>query len=377
LQVIETTGPESATKPRWPGLDGLRGIAVMFVVVVHLWQPWYPAGWMGVSIFFALSGFLITTLLLREHDETGKIDMVAFWTRRARRLLPALLLVVVSAVALSALFNPDVLHISAMSGASALTYTSNWRTIANPHELSQIDPIGHLWSLSVEEQIYLVMPVMTAAALISRRIRWEVVGLVVAVIAAGILRWWGTFPAYFATPVQVIPIAGGAALAWYRRHKLAGTDAHTLIDRYTAKSIIYASAAYFVWAGYLSDQHGFASSVSWGIPAVAVMSVLMIAAIVDHPRGFANPALRWVGERSYGLYMWHYIIYKTFAEWNHFAILAVSLVIVELSYRYLETPIRRRTGFGANMRRPLTTLLSTSAVITFVLFGLGLATAAN
>ena len=160
----------SGSKSRYiPALDGLRAFAVLAVIAYHMRMPWAPGGLLGVTVFFVLSGYLITSLLLIEHDESGTIDLPRFWLRRVRRLVPAIVLVVVCTAVLCTLFNHALLTKMRPDVLPSLLFFNNWWQIF--HDVSYFEalgapsPLAHFWSLAIEEQFYLVWPVALLAAL--------------------------------------------------------------------------------------------------------------------------------------------------------------------------------------------------------------------
>ena len=160
----------SGSKSRYiPALDGLRAFAVLAVIAYHMRMPWAPGGLLGVTVFFVLSGYLITSLLLIEYDDTGKIDLPHFWLRRIRRLVPAIVLVIVCTAVLCTLFNHALLTKMRPDVLPSLLFFNNWWQIF--HDVSYFEalgapsPLAHFWSLAIEEQFYLVWPVALFAAL--------------------------------------------------------------------------------------------------------------------------------------------------------------------------------------------------------------------
>ncbi|MDQ4069687.1 MAG: acyltransferase, partial [Actinomycetota bacterium] len=207
-----------------PALDGVRALAVMLVVAVHVtyvlvpaWAGrWVPGGFLGVDVFFVLSGFLITTLLLEEHHRSGRVSLRGFYVRRARRLLPAVGVLLLAHGVLTALIRADLGH-EARSAAAVALYGANW-VIAAGGSLSA--GLGHLWSLSVEEQFYMVWPVLLLAALRCRRPTAVIVVIAVAGIvwAIGVRAWlWlegaGWDAIYVRTDARLDELFMGALLA--------------------------------------------------------------------------------------------------------------------------------------------------------------------
>src|SRR6478609_6697985 len=207
---------------RIEGLDGLRALAIVGVLVYHLNASWLPGGFLGVDVFFVVSGFLITTLLLREHHRSGRIALSQFWVRRARRLLPALVLCVVTSVLIARGVSQDLLVDVGRQMLGALTFSTNWLEItAGTSYFDQTAPqlFMNFWSLAVEEQFYLLWPLLTLALLaLSSRMR---VGVAVAVGAASSLLMAALFTpgtdatrVYYGTDTHVMGLMAGAALAF-------------------------------------------------------------------------------------------------------------------------------------------------------------------
>jgi peptidoglycan/LPS O-acetylase OafA/YrhL len=173
--------------PRLPGLDGLRAIAVLAVVLYHLDVSWMPGGFLGVDVFFVLSGFLITTLVVEEIERTGRLGLRDFYLRRARRLLPALLVLLAVLSLLSLLVLPEERAELRRDVVAALLYVSNWSYVFT--EQSYFEAVGrppllqHLWSLAVEEQFYLLWPAVIVVAMVAGRRRVRLVALIAAVVS--------------------------------------------------------------------------------------------------------------------------------------------------------------------------------------------------
>src|SRR5690348_10194371 len=187
---VEKTGPRLAYRP---GLDGLRAIAVTGVFVYHARIDWLPGGFLGVDLFFVLSGYLITSLLLVEWEARNRIDLRRFWLRRARRLLPALVVVVLGALVLAAIFARSDLRNTRSDAVSSLLYYTNWHLILARHSYFAIHGspslLQHLWSLAVEEQFYLVWPLLLVPGLVLLG-RKRLPMLVIAGIAASVALMW-------------------------------------------------------------------------------------------------------------------------------------------------------------------------------------------
>ena len=193
---LEWSPPRTAISrlPYLPGLDGMRALAVAAVMVYHANNSWLPGGFLGVEVFFVISGYLITLLLIGEHERTGRINLRQFWYRRARRLLPALFLLLIGVTIYTALFRRDALGQLRGDVLAALTYTSNWYQIwvgQGYTSSGDFAPLRHLWSLAVEEQFYLVWPlVMVGLIRLGRRrlpamSRWLFLAAVVVTVVDG------------------------------------------------------------------------------------------------------------------------------------------------------------------------------------------------
>jgi len=341
----------------------MRGIAVVLVVLYHLFEPdlMFRGGYIGVTIFFTLSGFLITTLLLDEYDRTERIDLVGFWTRRARRLIPALIAVTAATWIYVTISSPEALHEMSLSGVRALTYVSNLTRDPNSFTglANGLDPLGHVWSLAVEEQAYLVIPVAALVALRRPRAALPIWFGTLGVAGFGLWHWWGSTTSYFVTPFRVAEICVGVALAVARRR--AVYEQRTLISSEPVRVVIAVAAPLIVaWATWTwTDWH---IQVTYGNVLISAVTAAWIAAVLDQPDWLANRWLRWIGERSYGLYLWHYAIIWATGTPKVVSVL-LSLATAEISYRFVEMPIRRGTGYGARLRRPLLSLTAAAAAV--------------
>ncbi|HET9492773.1 MAG TPA: acyltransferase, partial [Chloroflexia bacterium] len=229
--------------PYLPGLDGLRAVAVIAVLLYHAGLPLFAGGFLGVEVFFVISGFLITSLLLAEWNANGRIDLPAFWLRRARRLLPAVYTLVVVVLVVAVVFLPEEVSMLRGDGAAAFTYVTNWYLIFN--ERSYFEAMGrpsmllHLWSLAVEEQFYLVWPPVLALLLRFRR-RGAILAVVLAGAAASSLLMALLYSpeadpsrVYYGTDTRATGLLIGAALAFvwspWRLRERVGTP--TLASR--------------------------------------------------------------------------------------------------------------------------------------------------
>ncbi|MDQ0116256.1 acyltransferase family protein [Paenibacillus harenae] len=346
-----------------PGLDGLRAIAVLAVIAYHVSFDWTPGGLLGVTMFFVLSGYLITDLLLAQWSEHKRIDFKTFWLRRARRLLPAMF-IMLGLVSLW-LFLTDTGRLYSIGGdiGSALLYISNWWLIF--HDVSYFEsfgppsPLGHFWSLAVEEQFYLIWPIALLGALQIARMRgqlltWTIAAAAISACLMTLLYTPGEDPSrvYYGTDTRAFALLIGASLAivWPSR-KLASNI--TLKSRFALN--LLGSIGLIVMIAMIVLTKEYDSFLYQGGMVVASLATAAIVAAIVHPAvklGYAIgfKPLRWLGVRSYGIYLYHYpiIVLSTpqadFGEFHAVRALlqvAATLAIAEWSWRYIEEPIRR------------------------------------
>ena len=339
------------------GLDGLRGVAVILVIIFHSGLGWLPGGFLGVSVFFTLSGFLITSLLINECENTGRIDLKAFWGRRLRRLAPASLVVIAGVVGLASWLSTSI-EASRIKGdaISATLYFSNWRFIYSGHSYGELfatpSPLQHLWSLSIEEQLYVVVPVLIAG-LFAMGLRRRAIGYVFLVAVAGstIATMFTNSHEliYYGTHTRAAELLLGSALACLfgqRIEKLAVNKAKSLSTLY-----IVPIVGVVVLSRFSSVDSPWV--YSGALTAFAGLSVIcLIAAIQAGPvRSIlsSSPLVR-VGEVSYGLYLihWPVIVWLNSerVDLQPTALFVVQVIVTVImtvtSYWLIEQPIRRR-----------------------------------
>ena len=373
--------------PYLPGLDGMRALAVVAVMIYHANSEWLPGGFLGVEVFFVISGYLITLLLIAEQERTGRIHLGHFWLRRARRLLPALFVMLFLLITYTTIFRSDALGKLRGDVLAGVFYVSNWYQIwvgAGYSSTGDFAPLRHLWSLAVEEQFYLVWPLVMVVLLRvgTRRVfdvaKWLVVAALVITIAMALLYRQGRVGECSVTPGAYWTIADRC---------ISKADALYLSTITRAGGLLFGSAFAMVWRPYavmrgplrdkgrlldllaivglavLGAQTWYVHFVTpdgpdpWlfrgGFLITSIASLLVIAA-VTHRRSLAgpvlgNPLFLWVGTRSYGMYLYHWPIYQVIRRiagnaltWPQFAAAMVATVVItELSYRYVETPIRK------------------------------------
>ncbi|GAA2246195.1 acyltransferase family protein [Rarobacter faecitabidus] len=379
---------------RIAGLDALRALAVVLVFVYHLAPQTFPGGFLGVDVFFVVSGFLITGLLIRRWRTERSFEVVDFWRRRARRLLPALFAVVGLATAVAGAVGDDILVGIRTQVLGAVTFTSNWLYIAAGSSYASglhPDLFTHLWSLAVEEQFYLIWPLALALLLafaprLARRRGWGrliparpmavILALCLALGAASAISMavmaqpdGDPSRVYYGTDTHLIGLMLGGALAAAVSSgagarflgRVRGTRGARL-----AGVLMLAVGVCIVCALAATLQWNAAATYDYGITAASAATAVILLGILCIP-GAAQRAerggLAWVGTRSYGLYLFHWpvivVLYyaaPNLSSWLRMPIvIAVTVTLAGLSYRYLEQPVRR-LGFRMTARGALRAL---------------------
>ena len=324
-------------------LDGVRGLAVLAVVIYHAWPSVLPGGWIGVSVFFTLSGFLITQIVVRDHEMT-RVSMAIFWGRRARRLLPAAIATIVITVATVAAIDLDLLRDVSEEGLAAIFYVHNWWAISETGgywEIFNSDPrpFAHLWSLSIEEQVYLFWPLLIV--LLGLRKALIVGGVVIAI---GLLIWWGNADAYFATPFRFAEVFTGAVLAY-----VVKKNPQIKISGFLAA----VAAGGLIWGVFvLKESDPFVTQGALLLIGTAAMIVTGYALRETKPNLFVgSKPLAWLGQRSYAIYLFHWPFLELL-DTSPFLAIGLTLLTAEISHHILEWPIRT----GKRIKRPLPTL---------------------
>lgn len=364
-------------------LDGLRGVAVAAVVAFH--AHWLRGGWLGVDVFFVLSGFLITRLLLAEHARNGRVSLVSFWGRRARRLLPALAVVLLVVAWVGPLRENGVGASPLRSDLmAALLYINNWARLHSDigywSQFGQPGLLDHLWSLAIEEQFYLVWPLVLVGFLKRRGVRSLRCVLPAVVVVAALwqlavfIHTHDSSRTYMGTDTRAVGLLAGAALA---------TFASDLGRLGVVLRSLGAAGLLVLGAALLTLNGREALTYRGGLLTCTLASALILAAVVTGSfdpggmvaRSLRHPVLSWLGLRSYGLYLWHWPVLVWFGAEKpiptsvirRVLALAASLAVAEVSYRLLEMPIR-----GVKWRSGTRTRALSLAALVVPLLSLGL-----
>lgn len=388
-QIIGGIFMQSTTQNRYiPGLDGLRAFAVLSVIAYHFSFSWARGGFLGVDIFFVLSGYLITSTLLPAQGNQLTLNLSKFWLGRIRRLLPASFVMIVAIFVWVTLFNKELLATVRGDAISSIFYSSNWWFIY--HKLSYFDsfgspsPLKNLWSLAIEEQFYIIWPIVLAAGLyvFKKRSRVSIFVLICALCSAllmGILYQPGEDPSrvYYGTDTRSFELLIGCCLAlvWPMKrltsNKLSTRHSNTLNITSMIAFGILILCVLFVDEYQVFLYRG-------GMLLICINAAILIACIC-HPVSFLGKLLswkplRWIGSRSYGIYLWHYpvIVLGTPVYeignpvfWRVGLQLVITLIIAELSYRFIEMPIRKH-GFRPFLRQHLVLNFSKWRSFSFV-----------
>jgi len=350
-----------------PGLDGIRAIAVLGVLLYHGDLTWMQGGFLGVDVFFVLSGFLITTLITEGFERTGRINFGKFYLGRARRLLPAVLVMLLAVGLLAAVFYRESGVAFRQDALASLLYVTNWWYIVA--EQSYFEAIGrpaflqHLWSLAVEEQFYLIWPAVTFLLLKWRGRRGvfyvaltlslvSTVWMIVLSVTNGYPLEADPSRAYFGSDTHIMGLLLGATLAMvWRPGRLSTHLTASAMAILTAVGVLALLGV--VWF-YLQVGEYSPFLYRGGFFVLSALVCVLIAA-ASHPGVPFGPILgaqpmRYIGRRSYGLYLWHWPIFvitrpgldvPVTGAWNFALRMALTFVVAEISYRLVEIPIRR------------------------------------
>jgi peptidoglycan/LPS O-acetylase OafA/YrhL len=351
--VAATTGAGPQPLGHIPALDGIRAVAIGGVMGLHAIDRFFPSGALGVDVFFALSAFLITSLIVIERDSSGELDYRRFYWRRAVRLLPALVLWLVAVAPVTALARGETESILS-STVAALFYVAN---VSEHLGLTLGSAYYHAWSLSVEEQFYAIWPAALILCVLRLPRRWRrgfFIGAVVLAEAVYLVAGNAFNDNYFLPTGHLVPLACGALAADLWLRGMSGWLVRLL--RTSALGIL----ALVVVTGLFAMRADFDIAV----PAVGVASSLVILHVVLNQRSVVSRILssrpaEWIGQRSYGLYLYHRTLALLIpALWVDVRlliagplVLALSLAVAEVSYRFVERPIRKSGKTWIDRRR--------------------------
>jgi peptidoglycan/LPS O-acetylase OafA/YrhL len=358
--------PVQQATPRWAGLDGLRALAVVAVLGTHFGLIGSDSV-IGVDLFFVISGFLITSILLKERDRGGAVSLRNFWARRGLRLFPALGCAIVLSLILSLATTPTVRHATVVGLPWVLLYVGNWAVaFGSGHPLGLL---AHTWSLAVEEQFYLVWPILCVVwiARVRHRARAAVVLGVLAGLDCVYMVWamnaWGPQRAFFGTDTHCMGLLAGSALALFVNRPHGQFEPRQNSRRLIRVAGSLALALFGILC--LSDTHSYTESgviISLGTLA----GLLLVGRLVLVPSGrmvtlLSGRGPQWIGQRSYGIYVYHYgfaFVFLQTRQWHGLdrylvilACLCATFALAAASYRWVERPfLRYKSRFAAPTR---------------------------
>lgn len=383
-----STTQRPAPRPLRPEIQALRAGAALLVVLYHLWPGQLPGGFMGVDVFFVISGFLITAHLAREADSTGRIRLGRFWARRARRLLPAAYLVLATSAFAVFVWMPQLSWVQNFREimASAL-YFQNWRLAADAVDYLGADNAPsvaqHYWTLSVEEQFYVAWPLLVLAAiLLAARLRLPrltTVTVVVALATAASFAYslWLTYAngsvAYFSTFTRAWEFGAGALLALLTLSASEGRRRSPVLPPTIGALISWAGLGVLVYCGiFLTGSTPFPGYAALlpVLATVAVIAVGMPASPWSPRRLIELRIVQWTGDISYPLYLWHWppvvlvpvILGHSMGFWPRVAILVATFAAAAATKRFVEDPVR--TGRRLGIQRSTVTFAFTAVAAT-------------
>ena len=371
----EAGSPPSRARRYLPGLDGMRALAVIAVVLFHSPLAVATGGFLGVEVFFVISGYIITRALLTEREERGRIAIGRFWLRRARRLLPALFLLLAGVAAWSAFFAQGELAGLRRDMGAAFFYVTNWDLIVTGENYfdswERPSLLRHLWSLAVEEQFYLIWPLLLIGglAILRKRLLLALI-LAGAALSAGVMAalhepGGGVSRIYYATDTRASGLLIGAALAFVWGAPLAVARGRIRAAAEGAGLAMLGAAGLGALTGFvllLDGDSTFLYRGGFALTGVATAALIVAATHGRSPfaRLLGVRPLPWLGLRSYGIYLWHWPVMALTRPGVDvpldglalFALqAALTLALAEASYRWVETPIR--TGALGRLRQRL------------------------
>jgi len=361
---------------KWGGLDGLRALAVLAVVGAHFRFLNLGAA-IGVDLFFVLSGFLITSLLLREHQRTATVSLRRFWIRRGLRLLPALACGVLVALVVARWATPEQRHETWTGLPFVLFYFGNWARVAGgPFALGLL---VHTWSLAIEEQFYFLWPLVMACWLGTRALSYRRAATIMAVVAVGAALYnlyafqhWGEAVAYFRTDTRSMGLLAGCALALAVRGRPESIVLSARAKHVLRAGALVAFGMFWFICIFCSAQTGTAASLMYSGATLSSVVLVAFAVLVSESywvRLLSGRGPAWVGARSYGIYLYHYPLALVFVQAHVFhggehnvaviVCILVTLLLAAVSHRWVETPFLRLKERVAGEHTPTTQTLAT------------------
>ena len=346
------------------GLDGIRAIAVIMVLAYHLKLALFKSGFLGVTVFFVLSGYLITGILISEVEEEGTIDLKNFWLRRIRRLVPAVMSMAVVIIFVSAVVNRIIFTKGCKDFLASVLGFNNWWQIFNKVSYFEAagvpSPFTHCWSLAIETQFYLIYPLILLGIYklvksreegrAKRGLLFAGVTLMLALISVILMivlfdPQQDASRVYYGTDTRAFSLLFGALLAILWDYRMVPRRLSASVNMVLG-SVSFAVLLVMTIAINGSSNFWYRGGQFFG----TILTVLMVYAVSGRKtwlsRFLSNPVLKWIGDRSYSIYLWHYPIILLISKgikaswWITLIEIVLSVVLAELSYRFIETPIR-------------------------------------
>ena len=346
------------------GLDGIRAIAVIMVLAYHLKLALFKSGFLGVTVFFVLSGYLITGILISEVEEEGTIDLKNFWLRRIRRLVPAVMSMAVVIIFVTAVVNRIIFTKGCKDFLASVLGFNNWWQIFNKVSYFEAagvpSPFTHCWSLAIETQFYLIYPLILLGIYklvksrgegrANRGLLFAGVTLLLALISVILMivlfdPQQDASRVYYGTDTRAFSLLFGALLAILWEYRMVPRRLSASVNMFLG-SVSFAVLLVMTIAINGSSNFWYRGGQFFG----TILTVLMVYAVSGRKtwlsRFLSNPVLKWMGDRSYSIYLWHYPINLLISKgikaswWITLIEIVLSVVLAELSYRFIETPIR-------------------------------------
>ena len=380
-----------------PAIDGLRAFAVFAVMLYHMGLPFAKGGLLGVTVFFVISGYLITGLLTAEWESTGTINLPQFWLRRIRRLFPAIVLVIAVTAAVLSFASPLLLTKMRPDIIPGLFWFENWwyiiRDLSYFEAAGAPSPLTHFWSLAIEEQFYLVWPILLLGVFkvgAHKKIvrRACLVLAAISAIAMAVMYDPAGDPSrvYYGTDTRAFSLLIGAWLSFaWPGAQLTEEGTRSVPNRSVTLLDIAGLAAFLGIVAMCIFISGYADFMYYGGLVLCSALSAVVIAVLAHPRSFlarvfALKPFVWIGQRSYGMYLWHFPIIELLQPrnatalpwWIYLVVIALTIGIAHLSYEFVETPIRRN-GFRAffrQLRDMLPALVASGLVLAVAVGGI-------